>query len=187
MNRYATILVTVIMGLLANSANATPILCSADGTKNHMLVDDSLVSACVASGIGNINGNTTTDDFLTSGGTAAGYVYAGDGAFTQDGSMGTFTVAAGVEAIGFKFGTGNKPDEWFIYDLVDGVTTGTWEFINVFSRGGGLSHIVEYCNGDCATSPPCSGDCGAVPEPGIAALLGIGLLGLVAVRRKKTV
>lgn len=180
MNKYALVLVTTITGLLATTAvNATAILCQ-DTTLNHMFMDDSEVTACVDAGVGNINGNVLTDDFLTAGGTAAGYSDAGVAtSFTQSGTTGTWSVASGVDAIGFKFGTGNQPDEWFIFDLVAGVTSGTWDFVNVFGRGGGLSHLQAYCKGDdCDTT---------VPEPGIAALLGIGLLGMAVVRRRTKV
>ncbi|MDT8282487.1 MAG: PEP-CTERM sorting domain-containing protein [Gammaproteobacteria bacterium] len=181
MNRCTLGLVTVFIGLLATTAvNATPILCSTDITLNRMSVDDSQVSACVDSGVGNINGNMTTDDFLNSGGSAAGYVGAGiGGSFTQTGSTGTWSIAGAADAIGFKFGTGNQADEWFIYDLVAGVTAGNWEFINVFNRGGGLSHVQTYCKA--------GSDCRSVPEPGMVALLAIGVLGMVVVRRRMKV
>jgi hypothetical protein len=179
-NKYALVLVTAITGLLATTvANATAILCQ-DITVNHMYMDDSQVTACVDAGVGNINGNVLTDNFLTSGGTAAGYFDAGVTAtFTQSGTTGTWSVASGVDAIGFKFGTGDQPDEWFIFDLVAGVTSGSWDFVNVFGKGGGLSHLQAYCkDGDCDTT---------VPEPGIAALLGIGLLGMAVVSRRTKV
>lgn len=178
MNKYVSVLVTAFIGFLATSANATAILCQ-DSTLNHMSIDDSQVSACIDSGVGNINQNILTDDFLTSGGTAAGYTGASvTTSFTQTGSVGTWSVASSVDAIGFKFGTGNQPDEWFIFDLVSGVTSGTWEFINVFGRGGGLSHMETYCKDGCDNN---------VPEPGVAALVGIGLLGIVVARRRMRV
>ena len=56
------------------------------------------------------------------------------------------------------------------------VSSGDWEFVNVFNRGGGLSHIQLY-----GRSPA------SVPEPGTLALLGLGLLGAgVACRRKQS-
>lgn len=188
MNKYTSVLVATFVGFLTTTANATPILCETV-TNNHMFMDDSVVSACVDAGSGNINGNVLTDDFLTAGGTAAGYVDAGvTGFFTDNGkdgdgnSSGTWSITSSVDAIGFKFGTGNQPDEWFVFDLVDGffdsavdgVYTANWSFINVFGTGGGLSHLQTYNK----TSD--------TPEPGIVALLAVGLLGMVAVRRKKT-
>ena len=164
------------LGVLSGAVNATPIMCEIV-TNNYMEADSSQVSSCVGAGVGNINGNPATDDFLNSGGTGAGYVgSAVTTSFTQTGSTGTWSVAAAVGAIGFKFGTGNTADEWFIYDLVDGVTSGTWEFFGtLITKGeGGLGHIQAY--NDKATS---------VPEPGTLGLLGAGLLGLGFMQRKR--
>lgn len=164
----------------AGSAGAVPLLCD-DANVNHMYVDTSLVSECLGGGVGNVNGNPATDSFLTSDGAGSGLVGIGSGSYTQNGSTGTFTLDASLWeswdeiAIGFKFGTGNRPDEWFVYLLNPLIATGDWQFVNVFGRGGGLSHVQLY-GGSPSTN---------VPEPGTLALLGLGLLGAGVARRRK--
>jgi hypothetical protein len=162
--------------MLPGSAQAADVMCETL-TNNHMLVDDQYVSACVDAGLGNI-GNGSNDDFLAKP-EGDGYVDVGDGGWTQSGSSGTFSIDSTLWntysslAIGFKFGTGNQPDEWFIYTLNSGVSSGTWDFVNVFGTGGGLSHVVVY---SAATT---------VPEPATMGLLALGLLGAGFTRRQR--
>ena len=143
-----------------------------DVPKNYMELDSSVVSACAMSGVGNLSGELG-DQFLTANPdySPAGKIEADFDAatpnpynisFTQatdpnvqdpEESLlpyGTFTFSGdfwntySAGAIAFKFGTGNQPDEWFVYHLVAGVTSGNWNFINVHKKGGGLSHVHLY-------------------------------------------
>jgi hypothetical protein len=163
-------------------ANAVPLLCQ-DTTVNHMYVDTSYVSSCLGAGVGNINGNPGTDDFLSGEGAGLGLLGIGSAAFTQTGSTGTFSFDSNLWndwssiAVGFKFGTGNQPDEWFVFQLNPSTSSGLWQFVNVFNRGGGLSHVQLYGSGDSTH----------VPEPGTLGLLGLGLIATTLIRRRKQI
>lgn len=170
-------------GLLAalcigGTASAAQILCEKPHL-NHMGVDSSYVSACLDAGTGNLTGNPLNDLFIN--GVGAGYSFISQATYTQTGNTGTFALnpalwgAYDSIAIGFKFGTGNRPDEWFVYALNDGVSAGIWSFVNVFGKGGGLSHVNLY------------GITGGnnVSEPGVLGLLGLGLAMVGLMRRRK--
>ena len=177
----AAVLALAAIGYMA-PASAVPVSCKVP-TNNHMLVDSSLVVSCLEAGTGNIGQGGGNDPFLNA---HAGWTNIGSGTFTQ--AVNTKTLSSGTFsfdsslwddyltlAIGFKFGTGNQPDEWFVYDLQHLVSSGDWSFVNVFKKGGGLSHIVIY-GGERNTR---------VPEPATLGMLGLGLMGLGLVRRKQ--
>jgi hypothetical protein len=170
--------------LYALPASAVPVLCE-DVTRNHMYVDSAYVSSCVDAGSGNVNGNTNTDDFLLAN-PSLDYTGIGEAAWNQTLktkalTLGTFSLDPDLWddwssiALGFKFGTGNQPDEWFVYLLQPEVSSGSWSFVNFFKKGGGLSHIQLYGVEENHT----------VPEPGTLGLFGVALIGAALARRRK--
>ena len=176
---------SLLLGLMiTGTASASPVMCQVV-TNNHMVVDNSIVSACLDAGVGNLTGNPMNDLFIN--GAGEDYDSIGLGGFTQDPkvpgiSTGSFDFDDSLWAtysdiaVGFKFGTGNQPDEWFVYSLKTLLASGDydWTFINVFGRGGGLSHVNFYGILDSRQ----------VPEPGTLALLGLGMIVASCVRRK---
>ena len=195
--KFQSMLASVAMGsmLMAGSANAADVPCAAVSvTLNYMTISDSYVAVCVDAGVGNIGqGKRENDDFLNQGSAFDAYKLISPGSsFTQSTdtktlSTGTFSIIDEWASwddlyIGFKFGTGNKPDEWFVYQLVDGVTGGNWTFNNVNEKGGGLSHTVLYGKNDNGGGDD---DDFPIPEPGTLALVGLALLGAGAVRRRR--
>ena len=185
--RTFTALTAIALVIASAPASAAAIYCQ-DTTKNHMGMDDGDVSACLDAGTGNINGNSANDLFLNGVGTDYFTITKSDDStvlfgltFTQSGSSGTFSFDSSFwdnysgGAIGFKFGTGNQPDEWFVFSLIDGVSSGSWDFFNVFRRGGGLSHVNLYASGEPTE----------VPEPAALGLFGFGLLLLAANARRR--
>jgi hypothetical protein len=172
---------------------ADPEVCS-DITQNHMTINTSWAISCLASGVGNIQGSDT--DLFANGtdwkfiekseGGAATPLYSlsyipgvGDAtSITGSWSLSSsFWSLYDEAAVGFKFGTGNTPDEWFVFDVKEDSTGGAWTFFSELINGngkGGLSHLNLYAKERTTT----------VSEPATLGLLGLGLLGLSLTRRR---
>lgn len=171
-----------LLSLVSGMVSAAPIYCSEDANLNRMSIDDSLVGGCLDSGMGNINGNSDAFQLAFPGYELASKSDSAnpfDITYNQNGSSGMWSIdesfwdVFSVAAIGFKFGTGNTPDNWFVFSLADGATGGNWNFwASESGRGGGLSHVNLYAM-----------ESKDVPEPAGIVLLMLGLCGLLVARR----
>lgn len=84
--------------------------------------------------------------------------------------------------LGFHFGNGGGSPDSFIVELESGKTSGDWEFIAISpDKLNGLSNMYLFT---CLADKPNCGN-NDVPEPGILAILGLGLFGLTFVRRRR--
>jgi subtilase family serine protease len=170
---------------LANTVTSDP--CPGTGGTRVFSATATTVNSCLLRGTGNINGNNQADaGFIASGwifvddSDASGGAHNGWLTITGTGALtGTFTINPLAYstydniAIGFKSGEGTLDPDWAIFLLNDNTLSGTWSI----SGQQALSHAILYGMGTPGRD---------VPEPGILALLGLGLVGLGMARRRKS-
>lgn len=85
--------------------------------------------------------------------------------------------------ISVHVGQGSGNPDWWLFDILPGATSGTWDYTRLTGQGGGLSNMKLWGTGD----PYCTDNgCGdeTIPEPTTLALFGLGLLGAGIARRR---
>ena len=165
---------------VASASEAGTLLCPVDNTGTQLQIDWTGAGTATCEDSGNSGFPNASDDPLL------GLPYIGEcptGCTVTGSTSGSFTILGdpGEYLILFKFGQGQNDPSYFLIGL-SGILTGTWELLPGDGQTvlNALSHVALWGEeGDTPDTPE-------IPEPASLLLIGAGLFGAAAAKRRRT-